>query len=76
MKFYDKEKTFLELVYDYQGNLDKAFEVFEENWSEAKDTRTLSEAMGISLADYEKFELDELSLQDLLKKYGKAVASY
>jgi hypothetical protein len=76
MKFYDPQKTFLELIKDYKGDLDEAYNQFEDAWSDAKnDDRTLSEAIGIDVNDLAKFELDEIDIPYLLKKYGKSAAS-
>ena len=70
----------MELASNYAGDLEEAFNLFEENWSAAvragTEDRTFREALGVDLLDYEKFELDEIPIKKLLIKYGRKAAAY
>ena len=81
MKFYDPKKTFLEIVVDYDGDLEEAHNLFMDGLDDAgpSDKRDSMEALGIkSKEDLSNFLSGKYSIKDLLKKYGmtgKAAAS-
>lgn len=80
MKFYDPNKTFLDLVTNYQGDMDEAFNLFSNAYDAAiesgKENRPVNEALGIpDLADFSLFMSDKITAIDLLKKYGKSAAA-
>lgn len=80
MKFYDPKKTFLDLMVNYQGDMDEAYNLFTDAWDEAGETgaedRTLMQALGIeSDEDYCKFMADEVDIPYLLKKYKNPAAA-
>jgi hypothetical protein len=77
--FYDPQKTFLELVVDYKGDLDDAFNLFQDAWSDGVDAkaenRTFSQAIGIDNIELAQFIIDKISIEDLLKRRVKLAAS-
>lgn len=75
MRFYHPDKTFLELIQGYQGDLDEAYCLFEDAWELSfianKEERTLAEAFGSSPQEHHDYSCDKISILTLLQK-GKA----
>lgn len=78
MKFYNVNKTFIESMQGYSGNFDEALKIFLDEWSLAQagsDTRTLSEALGVSAKDMIATLDGIMSAKTLVEKYSKESAA-
>ena len=74
-RFYSPDKTFIEIFSSTGGDARKAYDEFEEAWDNSKDTRTLSEAMGVSGEEVCALSLGKIALEDLLAKYKTKTAA-
>jgi hypothetical protein len=75
MNFYSPNKTFLELIEGYEGDIDEAYGLFEDGWSEGNDSRTVAQAFGCPVEEYIRFMDEEITIPELLQKYRPAAAA-
>jgi len=74
-KFYEPNKTFIEIFNALGGDAQKSYDEFEEAWDNSKDTRNLQEAMGVSDKEIVALSLGEITLSALLAKYKTKTAA-